>query len=196
MTAYSYEIGKLETMTGTGAVSASSSAVSGSGTAFLTEFQAGDYILIAGQTRIVQTVTNDTSLAVTADFLTAASGQAIYRVRLRNVETLVAGMPAPKGFFQFYSVALPLEDGGVRGGGWRKAMWRWQFLTQAQRDALRTYCTGASADVYIKTRTVDNSDAYVIYSAKMIWPGPDPEQRDALRRIEFELNFQALVVWP
>jgi len=196
VTSYQYEIGLLTTTTGTVAVSASSSAVTGTSTAFLSEYQAGDYILVADQTRIVQTVTNDTSLAVTVAFSSPASGQVPQRVRLTNVENLLAGFPAPKGVFQPYTIALPLEDGGVRGGGWKKAVWKWSFVTQAQRDTLRAYCPGASADVYIKTRTVDNADAYAIYSAKMLWPGPDPEQRDALRRIDFELTFQALIAWP
>jgi len=197
MPQYSYSIGVAFTATGTGAI-AGGTGVTGTSTIFLTEFAAGDYITIAGETKIVASVTNDTALVVTVAFSGTASGQTITRVRLTNVESLTVStgptIPAPKGNFQPFSKPLDLGNGLTRGGGWPTDIWRWGYLTQAQRNALRAYSTGASNSVIIKTRTVDSSDAYVIYSAAMAWP--IKEERDATRRVPFELNFRKLVAWP
>lgn len=197
MTSYNYSIGVAVTATGTGAI-AGGTGVAGTGTAFSTEFAAGDYITVAGETRIIASVTNNTALVVTVAFSGTASGQAITRVRLTNVESLTVAsgeaMKAPKGDFEPYSQPLNLGNGGVRGGGWPVASWKWGVMTRPQRNALRAYCTGASAAVYIKTTIKDSSDAYAIYSAAMIWPLP--EERDATRRVGFEVKFRALVAWP
>lgn len=193
MTLYDYRIGVSQTMTGTGQTFASNATLTGTGTAFLTEFIPGDYIIVAGQQRVVNTVASDTSLTVTVAFSTSsAAGQAISRVRLTNVETL--GVLAPRGDMETYSQAIPLQSGLLRGGGWRKATWKWGYLPIAQRDILRAYCPDASALVYIKTKTRALADAYAVYQATMIWQVP--ERVEATRRLDFEIKFQNLIAFP
>lgn len=106
-----------------------------------------------------------------------------------NVETLANGtMPAPKATWRPYTELRTLGNLDVRGVGYPVVTWTWGILTRAQRDALRTYCTGASAAVYIKTQGIDNSDAYLTVTAFMVWP--EEEQRDATRRKEFSIEFR------
>lgn len=108
---------------------------------------------------------------------------------LTNVESLATPVPAPKSTFEEYLEQVQLGDGTVRGAGWMTATWHWDVLSQAQRNQLRTYCTGASEVVYIRTRKNDSSDAYANYKAVMIWPS---EEKTAGRRLDFTLRFQAL----
>lgn len=109
-----------------------------------------------------------------------------------NVETLDGGkMPAPRAPYRVYTEPIELGSGAIRGAGYPSVVWRWGFLTQDQRDILRAYCTGASADVYIKTSGVDSADAYAVYSAVMVWP--EEEDRQASRRTDFAIEFRKLV---
>ena len=116
---------------------------------------------------------------------------------LANVEGLSTPVPAPKSSYRPYASSVPLGDGSFRGTGYPVATWRFGYLTAAQRNMLRTFCTGKSASVYIKTRITDAvsgaSDAYKIFTAIMVWP--DEEERQAGRRLEFEIEFRHLVVY-
>ena len=190
--AYEYRLGANTALAGTVATSGTT-AVVGSGTAFDTALQAGDYLTIGAETRIVATVTDGTHLTVTVAYTPTASGLSAARVRLANLETAL-GLPAPHGLFTAYSQPIGLGNGLVRGAGWQTAEWQWGFISRAHRDLLRAYCPGASASVYIKTRTNDSADAFAIYAAKMLWPQQEDPQ--AGRRLEFSLKFQGLVLWP
>ena len=106
---------------------------------------------------------------------------------MTNVEELTTPLPAPKSTFRPYSQLIRLGNGTARGGGWAVATWRFGFLSQAQRDQLRTFCTGASSSVYIKTRKNDSTDAYQVYTAVMIWP--EEEEKQAGRRLDFVIQF-------
>jgi hypothetical protein len=108
-----------------------------------------------------------------------------------NVESLSPALPAPRSTFEPWSVPIKLGDGTVRGGGYPTATWNFGVLSRAQRDKLRTYCTGKSASVYIRTKTTDNTDSYKYFSAVMIWP--DEEERVATRRLDFVIEFRMLV---
>lgn len=109
-----------------------------------------------------------------------------------NVETLASNtMPAPKARYRTYSRPLELGDGTRRGAGWATAEWRWGFLTAAQRDALRAYCSGASATAYIRTR--NEAQAYAYLTGVMVWP--EEEQRDAGRCLDFAIQFRALTAF-
>lgn len=109
---------------------------------------------------------------------------------MTDLKTL--GIPYPKGEFFNYADLRQLGDGTVRGVGAPRVVWAWGFLTRTQRDALRTYCTGASSAVYIETRTLDSTDAFDQFSATMIWPN-EGEERSAGRRLAFEIEFRNLV---
>ena len=110
---------------------------------------------------------------------------------LVDLSALATAVPEPKSRYQPYSQMLPLSSGSVRGGGWAAATWSWGFLTRAQRDQLRTFCPAASSDVWIRTRTMDSDDAYQVYRGIMVWP-VEQEEKDAGRRINFEITFQRL----
>jgi hypothetical protein len=101
----------------------------------------------------------------------------------------------PKSSYKPGAQRVRLTSGGSRDIGYPQAVWRWGFITQAQRNALRAYCTGASATVYITTRVNDTistaADAYDDFQAIMHWP--EEEDREAFRRIGFELTFTNLV---
>ncbi len=106
-------------------------------------------------------------------------------------ELSALGLTDPKAFFK-QGVRRTMVNGQARDTGAPQAVWRWGFLRQAARDVLRTYCPGASATVYIRTRKLDNSDAFEVYQAIMIWP--EEEDLDGYRRIGFDIQFRQLVV--
>jgi len=54
---------------------ASSTAITGSGTNFLSDLQLGDMIQVAGQTRYIDSLTNDTAATVNVAFTTTSSGR-------------------------------------------------------------------------------------------------------------------------
>lgn|SRR5574340_527964 len=107
------------------------------------------------------------------------------------------GIEDPKWDYEFYAVPVLLGDGLVRGVGAPIARWRWGSLGQAERNLLRTYCTGASAAVYIETRIKDKigatADAFDEFTANMIWPAAEDWQGG--RRIGFEIMFRNLVAF-
>lgn len=111
-------------------------------------------------------------------------------LNMTNVESMTTPLPAPRSEFVEYMEGKPLGNGRIRGVGPPAAIWNFGYLTRAQRDQLRTYCTGASSVVYLKTRKNDNSDAYQTYSAIMVWPRED---KYAGRRLDFVVNFIQLV---
>jgi hypothetical protein len=86
----------------------------------------------------------------------------------------------------------PLVSGQVRGIGFPQATWRWDVITVAERDKLRTFCTGVSANVYIRTRTMDTADSYAYFSAIMVWDVLE-EERDSAHRLNLKINFVGLV---
>lgn len=114
-------------------------------------------------------------------------------VGMVNVESLVAGvfpMPAPRAGYQPYAEYITLGDNSVSGIGKPLVIWRFGLLSLAQRDALRVYCTGPSTSIFIRTMTNDSADSYANFSGIMVWPLN--EERDAGRRLNFDLTFQQL----
>jgi hypothetical protein len=63
-----------------GTAVAASTALTGTGTIWTTQARAGDYIIVAGQQRIVQTVNSDTSITVTVAFSPAITVASLVRV--------------------------------------------------------------------------------------------------------------------
>jgi len=116
-------------------------------------------------------------------------------VLLENIVTSGSSTPVsyPKSTFQPYSDEQPLVSGLVRGVGYPVATWIWSVMTQQERDAMRQYCPGKSASVYIKTKTMDSADSYHTYSAIMVWPTQD-EERDSQRRLQLKIIFKTMVL--
>jgi hypothetical protein len=108
-----------------------------------------------------------------------------------NVESLVEGtrqMPAPEGIYHPYVEGIDTENGDIVALGLPTVEWNFPYLERAQRDALRAYCTGPSATVFIKTRGNDSADTFVKLTGKMIWPQTE-ERESAGKRVNFKLIF-------
>lgn len=90
--------------------------------------------------------------------------------------------------YEPFSAAQQGGDGLVKGGGWATATWHWGFLTYAQYQVLRTYCTGKSATWYV--RTPKTTYDYLNVEVKVEWP--DNERWHQGRVLDFELKFTDL----
>lgn len=187
----SYAIGEVFTATGTAESTAASAAVVGTGTAFTTEFAAGYLIIIAGETRVVDVVTDNTNLTVTAVFTVGSGGGAVAftGVNLLNVESLGTPLDPPQSKFQQYSQSIELASAGVRGAGWIISTWLWGFMLVADYQQMRTFCTGKSNDVYITTK--DDDEDYVTYGCEMVWPEA-PDRKNG-RMLEVLISFRNMV---
>jgi hypothetical protein len=118
-------------------------------------------------------------------------------VKLENLTLSGSASPVepPKSTMQPYADSIVLVSGLVRGVGYPKTTWVWDIITRQGRDTLRQFCPGQSANIYIRTRTMDNSDVYANYSAVMVWPTLD-EERDTRSRINLKIVFKTLVLIP
>jgi hypothetical protein len=108
------------------------------------------------------------------------------------------GIPNPKPVWSPGVTTVTLGDNSKRVLGAPRLEWRWGFISQAARDALRSLCPGGSAAVYIVTPTTETvstvPNASKRYSCQMWWPSPDnPEAPDAGRRLDFVITFRQLV---
>lgn len=192
MSRYSYRIAdQINVTSGTGTISSSGTAITGTGTNFDPETPAGTVIHVSGQNLVVASVTNDTSLTLVTAPAVSFSGASFTVTAMVNVEDLGANYQPPRSTFAPWASTVDLGNGMSRAMGRPRASWSWGFITLAQRNTLRAYCTGKSVRVYIHTRTNDTSDAYVTYDAVMIWP--DEEIKQAGRRFPFEIQFRDLI---
>jgi hypothetical protein len=195
MTTYGYAIAKISDATagsGTLSGSATATAITGSSTAFTNELAVGDFIIANGQTRVVETISDNTHLTITVALTTTLSSSAFTYIHPINVETLASPARAPIGEFEPFAEAIDLADGLVRGGGAALARWRWDFIERDLRNALRVYCSGASATIYIQTLVIDGYPTYASYIADAIWPSLTESKRGN-KRTEFILEFRNLV---
>lgn len=85
-----------------------------------------------------------------------------------NIKTLCPIAKEPDWSYAPYSREDVLGDGTVRGSGYPVAEWHFGYLTQTEHDALRAYCSGKSANVYMVTKT--NANTYGTFTATMVWP--------------------------
>lgn len=192
MTRYSYRIAdQINTTSGTGTLSSSGTAITGAGTSLLTEAPAGTVIHAAGQHVVVASVTDDTHLTLVTAPSPALSGASFTITAMVNVESLGTNYQPPRSTFKPWADSINLGNALKRAMGRPTATWQWGVISLAQRNTLRTYCTGASVRVYIHTRKNDSSDAYVTYDAVMIWP--DEESKQAGRRFPFAIEFKDLI---
>jgi len=116
---------------------------------------------------------------------------------MTNLESLTAPVDPPRWFFYPGSERVVLASGLVRDVGYPRAEWHWdEFIPRVQRHQLRTFCTGASVEVYIRTKTNDDAsdsgeeEDYANYKAVMVWP--EGEEVDAGRRTGFVIQFTHL----
>lgn len=99
------------------------------------------------------------------------------------------GIPAPQCDYIPFTESVNALDGSVVGLGKPATQWHWGFLQASQRTALRAYCSGSSAVVYIRSRADDN--AFYEYEAVLVWPAN--EERVGGRVLDFTLEFKLMV---
>jgi hypothetical protein len=112
---------------------------------------------------------------------------------MTNIEQLSTPLTAPKSAYLPYARTANKGSGGTRGIGSPVAQWMFALLSAAQLNQLKTFCPGASADVYIRTKLDD--DTYADFSGKMIWPN-EPQDRWYGERKNFTVVFRNLILIP
>lgn len=112
---------------------------------------------------------------------------------LQNLEDDLGLPPPHPAPFREWAATYDCGDGTVQGDGFPSAEWRWDYLDKDHIATLRTYCTGKSATVYIKTLKA-NGQTYGTYSAVMIWPTMPDDAAFQMGRVStnFVLKFTHL----
>lgn len=110
---------------------------------------------------------------------------------ITNIESLATPLPVPRVTRPTYEL-VKLGNGSYRDVGFPYCTWTFPQLTKAQVTQLRTFCSGSSATVFIRTLTQVNGTTYANYQATMIWP----DDEDARGGYEFgiEVRFETMVV--
>lgn len=96
---------------------------------------------------------------------------------MTNLENLAIPIIPPAWSYTEYPLEIQLPNGKVRGMGFPQATWHWDALKADEREALRVFCSGKSAEVYIKTpiNEDDNGLSYSVFQGIMVWPaGENP----------------------
>lgn len=106
-----------------------------------------------------------------------------------NLESLATPVIPPDWSYSDYSDEIQLPNGKVRGVGYPRATWRWGYIEKIERTQLKTFCSGKSASVYIKTPV--NDGTYKTFSAVIVWPAGEDPSCDIYQ--DFVLEFQHLV---
>ena len=115
-------------------------------------------------------------------------------VGMTALESLTTPVDLPQWEYFPYSKMVTLGDGSSRGLGTPKVFWRFPMLDVDQLDQLRTFCAGASAEVFIRTKIYD--DTYVSFAATMIWPvAKDGAHKTSFQgfRADLAIEFRNLV---
>ena len=110
---------------------------------------------------------------------------------LANIESLATPLPVPRVTRPTYEL-VKLGNGAYREVGFPVCKWDWPQLTIAQVEQLRTFCTGSSVSIYIRTLVKVSATTYANYLATMIWPD-DEDSRGGLV-FGFSLRFEGMVV--
>ncbi|MBI9042930.1 MAG: hypothetical protein JEZ06_00505 [Anaerolineaceae bacterium] len=113
-------------------------------------------------------------------------------VGMVNIESLGVPLPVPRATYSPGKTRVDLPDGSVRWLGWVRAEWFFPILTDAQRDQLKGFCTGESADVFINTLIKNQGTVFDAFSGVMVWP--EREERKAGLVKGLKIRFQKLVV--
>lgn len=86
------------------------------------------------------------------------------------------------------SIELEAADARVYGHGWATTALRWGFISQTDRDLLKSFCPGRSAIVYIRLRN-DNWD-WCDCKAVMIWQAENPPVAGTI--LDFSIKLRIL----
>ncbi len=191
-----YDTSSPLTGTGTLATVFGSKLVNGTASAFDTQLAPGSLLFVGANVIAVTSIQDPLRLTLQLPAPAGYSGAFTY-VNPTNVEDITPGIFPPKPTFQPWADKRDLGNGLMRAMGQPIGSWEWGYLTQGQRDALRAYCVGISNRVYLRTRGIDNLDAYLTYQAVIIWP--DVENRVAFKsakasREQFILQMRDMVL--
>jgi hypothetical protein len=115
---------------------------------------------------------------------------------LTALSALTTPILQPEPAYQGFQTVEKMSEGSGVGTGFPSAKWTWPVLTVAQRDMLKTFCTGASATIYIRTRTTESANAFAAFRCKVFWPYPENNPNSIRYRNEFTLNFTELELIP
>lgn len=110
---------------------------------------------------------------------------------MTNIESLTIPLPLPKSSYLPYARTPNKGNGGTRGVGSPIAAWSFAVLSVLEYNQLKTFCPGASADIFIRTKLDD--DTYQDFEAKIIWPN-EPQDRWYGERRNFTVTFRNLIV--
>jgi hypothetical protein len=110
-----------------------------------------------------------------------------------SLDALTTPVPDPKSSYLPYARINNKGNGGTRGIGSPVAQWTFPVLELAEYSQLKTFCPGASADVYIQTKLDD--DTFELFQGKMIWPN-EPQDRWYGERKNFTVIFRNLILIP
>lgn len=108
---------------------------------------------------------------------------------LTLLSALTTPVPTPQAVYQPFQELESLGSLTKRGTGYVSAEWTFPVLTLAQRTQLKTFSSGASATVCI--RTINEAGTYANYWATLVWPLPEPRIRAGFLH-DFVLRFEAL----
>jgi hypothetical protein len=106
-----------------------------------------------------------------------------------DVTTLSADAEAPIGDFRRWVTSADLGNALARAMGRPIATWYWCFIPPGLRIALRTYCSGKSARVFIRTEDDPSLSTSAVFEAAMIWP----DNEGLYNQDEFRIVFRDLV---
>ncbi len=112
---------------------------------------------------------------------------------LSPIDQLTTPLPDPKSSYLPFARVNNKGNGGTRGVGSPVAQWTFPILSIEEYSQLKTFCTGASADVYIQTKLDD--DSFEVFQGKMIWPN-EPQDRWYGERKNFTVIFRNLILIP
>lgn len=121
------------------------------------------------------------------------TNQALYfeiGTSIAGMQTLdILGITPPfQAPYNPYTVEVDAADARVYGHGFSSTAWLWGFVSQAERDLLKSYCPGKSAVVYIRTHDADWE--WVYCQAIMVWQPESPPNNGFI--VEFSLAFRIL----
>lgn len=112
---------------------------------------------------------------------------------MTNIESLTTPLPLPKSSYLPYARTPSKGNGGTRGMGSPIAQWQFGVLTIEEYTQLKSFCPGASADIFIRTKLDD--DTYADFQGIIIWPN-DPQDRWFAHRKSFTVIFRNLILIP
>ncbi len=96
------------------------------------------------------------------------------------------GIHDPHSYPMRRSARFENASGGYADIGWLEQEWRWGYLPESQINVLRDY----EGEVYVCTK--DNSGAWKVYTAVLVWPEQEPEHYSG-HVLDFSVTFRNLI---